>query len=313
MNHRLTTSRQATLPSWTPNSTDALTVEAAPVGGEAPAGGGGARPNGAAGEGENAPAPFYEAFKSEALRTSPSVQLFKDVEALAEGYVSLEKRFGVDPNRRLELPADPKDVEGMRKVFARLGAPEKADGYGFSLAKEANDADKAMLAAFTTRAHELMMPTTMAKGVMDFWLEQVAAGQESENRANAQRVAEGQAALRAEWGAAYPQRLREIGTMVAKYGDEALVKELDETKIGNYPNLAKLLGKLVERMAEPGSIGDRNESVGDRGGLLTPSQATAQAKALETHPALRDKNHPQHKAIVAERDRLLTMAETPAP
>jgi hypothetical protein len=278
-----------------------------PAGEGAAAGASGGAPAGANG----AAAPFYEAFTKEAIRTSPSVQLFKDVEALAEGYVNLEKRFGIEPNRRLDLPADPNDTAAMRAIWGKLGLPEKADGYKLTLAPEATEADKAMLASFTGRAHELGLPTAMAKGVMDFWVEQVAAAQTASHDASVAALHAGEEALKKEWGQAYEPRLREIGALVVKYGDPALAAELTADKIGNHPELAKFLGKIIERMAEPGVMGGDGGAPppGFDGKVLSPAQASAAAQAIEANPGLRDKNHPQHKALVAERQRLLAMAE----
>jgi hypothetical protein len=105
------------------------------AGGDGGGGGGGgdaaAAAAAAAAAGGGGSAAYYESFTNEGLRTNPSVQNFKTVEELAHGYVSLEKRFGIDPARRLDLPADP---ERQRRhaggVFEKLGLPEKPTATG---------------------------------------------------------------------------------------------------------------------------------------------------------------------------------------
>jgi hypothetical protein len=293
-----------------------MTISDAGGGAAAGAGGGDGGAAGGAGGGGGEKA-YYETFANADLRTHPSVHNFKTVEDLASGYVNLEKRFGIDPKRRIDLPADPNDAEGMRAVYARLGLPEKPEGYGFKLDDKASDGDKAMLAKFVDHAHKAGMPAPMAKAAMEFWTAQVAEATAAQQEAFKAQAAEGKAALQKDWGAAYEPRVKEIGNLLATYGDKALVDELNGEKLGNYPNLARFLGKILDRMAEPGSAGGEGGDA-DRGNgrPLTPAQATAAARALEGDPikgaALRDRNHPQHKAVVAERMALLAMTQPAA-
>lgn len=243
------------------------------------------------------------------MRTNPIVHRFTSAEELARGYVNLEKRFGVDPNRRIDLPADPNDAEGMRAVFAKLGLPDKPDGYGLTLDDKATDADKTMLTDFTAKAHELGIPASQAKGIMDFWMQKTAAAKAAETEAFNHAATEGMATLKKDWGAGFDGRLKEVGGLIKQYGGEALVAELDGDKLGRYPNLAKMLGAMLDRMAEPGGPGGGSGDAAAADRLPTPDQAKAMARALEADPikgkALVDPQHPMHKATVAERSRLL--------
>lgn len=246
--------------------------------------------------------PWYEGFKDEAVRTSPVIQKFSDPEALAGAYVNLEKRFGIDPNRRVDLPADPKDEAGWQAVWAKLGRPDKPDGYGFQLGEGATDADKQLVTDYAATAHKLGLNADQARGAMQFLIDQQAKSADASKMAFEARAREGRAELHKEWGQAYETRVKDIAGAVRQYGDEALAKELDETGIGNYPNLAKMISRMMERMAEPGSLPGRSgEAAPINRGPLTPAQAQARLRELETNPALRDRNHPQHKALVEER------------
>lgn len=285
------------------------------AGAGAGAGAGEGAGGGAGGAGEGAAA-YYEAFQNADLKTHPSIHNFKTPEELASGYVNLEKRFGIDPARRLDLPADPNDKEGMRAVYARLGLPDKVEGYGFTLEEGASEADKGMLERFTKNAFEAGMPKSMADAAVKFWLGEVANAKAAEVEAFKAQAAAGVSALKADWGAAYETRSKEIGRLLNELGDKDLVAELDGEKLGNYPNLARFLGKMLDRMAEPGSAGGQSGdgAAGDR--PLTPTQAEGAVRALEGDPikgaALRDRSHPMHKAVVDERTRLLSMT-TPKP
>lgn len=260
-----------------------------------------------------AQAAFYEGFADANLKTDPTIQTFKSVEELAKGHVALMKRFGIDPARRVDLPADPNDKDGMAAVFTKLGRPEKPDGYGFKLDDKASDADKAFLARALPALHGANLTTEQAKGVFEFWMKEAQDAAAGGAAAQQAAVAAGTEALRKEWGAAYEARTREIGALLVKHGDPALAAELDTPeKLGNHPALSRFLGKLLDQMAEPGVAGGGSGDAA-RGGerALTPAQAAAAVRQIEGDPvkgaALRDANHAMHKAVVEERIRLLAM------
>ena len=130
-------------------------------------------PNGGA-----APAPaFWEGFTDKGLAADQTVTKFKTAEEMARGYVNLEKRFGVPAERRIDLPEDMANAEAMRPVFAKLGLPDKPDGYGFKLAEGASEADNAMLGKYVEAAHKVGLPTAQARQMLDWWVEQNAAAQ----------------------------------------------------------------------------------------------------------------------------------------
>lgn len=298
--------------SITPRWNRTLTAETGD-GGDGGGGGGGEAAAAAAAAAAASAKPYYEAFTDEALKSSPSVQKWKDPQELAGAYVALEKRYGIDPARRIDLPADPNDAEGMRAVFAKLGLPDKADGYGLKLDDKATDADKALVTGFAEAAHKLGLPAPMAHGVMKFWMEQTAAAATAQADEAKARAADGEAALKTEFGQAYEPRIREISKLVEKYGDPELAKVMNADGLKSYPNVAKMLAKLLDRMAEPGAAGGEggDGATGDR--AMTPNQARAAVAQLEGDPvkgvALRDKTHAQHKAVVDERQRLLMLID----
>lgn len=279
-----------------------------------PVGGGGAAPAGAA-PGAPATAAFYESFADKTLAALPAVQKFKSPEDLAASYIALEKRFGVDPARRIDLPTDPNDTEAMRAVYAKLGLPEKPDGYGLALPEGATDADKALIGKFTEAAHKMGMPAPFAKEVTAFWLAQAQEAQAAQAAAWSERTAKGNADLKAEFGGAFEQKNREIDLFLDRYADPELKEALKGENRGGYPGLTKMIAKLIDKMAEPDIAGGRSGDAGGHGGerALTPVQARAAVTALQADPvkgkALFDRSHPMHKEVVAERSKLLAMAE----
>lgn len=263
-------------------------------------------------------AAFYESFADKSLAGSPVIQKFKGPEDLAKSYIALEKRFGVDPARRLDLPEDMTDAKAMRDVYSKLGLPEKADGYTTKLPDGASEADKAVYGAFTAKAHEIGLPDGMAKGVLDFWADQNAKALEAGKVAWDSRVADGKTELTQAWGAAEAVNRKAVDTLLERYGDVENKKALMGDGMNAYPGMALMLAKMAARMSEPeGAGGGSGDGAKLTDPVLTPNQATAALATLEADPikgkALTDRTHVMHKQVVAERTKLLRMKDGHPP
>jgi hypothetical protein len=264
------------------------------------------QPNGGA-----APEPkFWESFADKSLAESNSVTRWPSVEEMAKGYVSLEKRFGVPPERRIDLPEDMTKPEALREVMTKLGLPEKPDGYGFKLPEGASEQDNAMLGKYVEAAHKAGVPTPQAKQMLDWWVEQNAAAQTAAAQALTQRKTEGEGALKTAFGGAYEDRMREAKNLLTRYDPEGKTG-LTADNLTTFPAWTQMLIRMSDRMQEPGGLpaGEPPEG-GER--PLTPAQAKAQLNTFNLDQAkqlaLFDPKHPSHKAVLAERTKLLEAA-----
>jgi hypothetical protein len=252
--------------------------------------------------------PFYESFTKDAVKTSPTIQRYKTAEDLAEAHLNLEKRFGIDPNRRLDLPEKADDKEGWKAVYEKLGVPKTPDDYGFKMPDAAPEADKALVGEYVKLAHEANVPKAQAEALFKWFTDKATAAAAAQAEAFAAQAKAGEAELKKEWGDAYDHRSKEIGRLLIKHGDAQLAKDL-EGKLGNYPGLARTLGKIVDAMAEPSAAGGGSGEAGTGERPLTPAQSKAEARKIEAMPAFRDAKDPTHKDLVRRRSELLRAAE----
>jgi hypothetical protein len=265
---------------------------------------------GAGGEGGEA-APWYSELPDD-LKASQLVLRSKTlVDALTAGNAA-EKRLGVPANELIRLPTKPEDVEGLKAVYKALGAPDTPDGYKIDW-EGSTDEDKAVVGEFAKFMHEKgPFPPAALAAAAEFWRGKISAEDEAFAKADEAAKATTEAALRAEWGAAYDQRKTEIGKLITEIGGEDVAKELNaDSVLGNSPALAKMLAKIVDMRAEGGPSGDGQTAVvGDR--KMTPGQARVNLAALEgderKSKALFDAEDPMHAAVVEERNKLLAMA-----
>ena len=228
---------------------------------------------------------------------------------MARGYVNLETRFGVPAERRIDLPEDMANEEAMRPVWGKLGLPDKPDGYGFKLPDGASEADNAMLGKYVEAAHKAGVPAGQARQMLDWWVQQNADAQARAAEALTTRKTEGESALKTAFGGAYDARMREAQNLLKRYDPDAKTG-LTAENLTTFPAWTQMLIRMADRMAEPEGHIDGTTEQADR--PLTPGQANAALATFNLdeakQKALFDDKHPAHKAVLAERNKLLEAA-----
>lgn len=285
-----------------------------PAGGAPPAGGDGAKP-------WSFPTdkPFAE-YLPERVRTDPSFRDIKSFENLAESFVNAQKLVGADKATILQVPKDD-DAKGWTDLYGKIGRPEKADGYKIPKradGKEYDSDSQGFQKAIVPKLHEAGLSQRQIDVLVPAWNAVFDNANKARADADAADRTKAETALKAEWGTAYDDKLKLAQAAISHYAGElkitdTVLAELDSTKLGNTPGLAKLLAHLGGQLKEDGLIGK-----GDTGfaAALSPAEAKQQINAMsgdaETKKALLDPKHPQHKEIVEKRQRLYEQAYPPA-
>ncbi|WP_397402708.1 hypothetical protein [Phenylobacterium sp.] len=287
---------EAPNPVETPNPTPNSGTEAAPNPAPAPAGA----------SGDDAP---WHASLPDDLKSQPGVLRHATMADAIQAGIAAEKRLGVPADQLVRLPTKPDDKEAYGAIYKALGAPDAADGYKLDLTG-ASDDDVATVTEFTKAMHEAgPFPPAFLQAAANWYRAETAKAAEAQAAEDAALTKAAETELRTEWGAAYDTTLKEIGKLITDLGGERLAQELDlDSKVGSSPELARFLKKVLDKQAEGGPTADgQRADVG--GGAMTPSQAYAARAALEGDPvkgaALMNKSHPQHAAVVEERNRYL--------
>lgn len=266
---------------------------------------------------EPPPAAFYEAFADKQLAADPRLHRFASGEELAKSYIALEHRFGIPPERRIDLPEDMANDEQMREaVWSRLGLPGTPEGYNLKLAEGASAEDTQLLGSFLGAAHKAGVPTPQAKAMLEWWVGESRARLQASNEAFAQRKADGEAELRKAFGNAYDDRMREAANILKRYDPEGKTT-LTAEMLTTVPHWTQMLIRMSDRMAEPeGGLGGLAETEATER-PLTPAQAQGKLNEFNLdqakQQALHDAKHPAHAAVLAERNRLLSALPRTGP
>jgi len=219
------------------------------------------------------PTTWTDSIADEALKGYAVERQWKEPAAVVESFRNLEKLVGVPKDRLLHLPEREDDAEGWGKVFARLGRPEKPEGY--KLPGTEGDAGEFAKAA-TSWFHAAGLTQRQAQTVAEKWNEHMAAHEAklAETLAAASEADIGK--LREEWGQAYNAKVERGRRAAREFGLDVDALTKVEHAMGTGPFL-KFFAAVGERLGEHEFVaGDAPQ----KSGPLTPAQAQARIAAL---------------------------------
>jgi hypothetical protein len=259
-------------------------------------------------------APFYATW-SEDLRGYQSIVNAKSPEDVGRMLVAAEKRLGVPADRLLTMPDKPDDPEAWGKVWNALGRPEKPEDYGVQLGEGATDADKAFMDKFVSKAHAAGANKAVIAASVEVFNEMVQQAHEQQAEADKQAAQHALDVTAKAWGAKADVYKAEIpkllDTIGAELKIEGLVDKLNAVGLGNSPELLQVFAAITDKLAEHDGLPGGGQAGGNT--TLTPDQARAARLALESDAekgvALRDRNHKNHAAVMAERNTLFALEQ----
>lgn len=262
-----------------------------------------------AAEGAGDDKPWYDGLPDD-LKKEKSLLRFASLEDATRAFVGAEKRLGIPHDQVLRMPSTPEETKAL---YAKLGAPETADGYQIEVPADASDDDKAAAKSFAEHMHKAgPFPADFVKAAVEWNNAQAEAASTALADAQAARRAESEALLKKELGAAYDPDFKAVGKLLAEIGGQDLADELDASGLGDNPRLMLALHKLMDERAEPGALEGQREGKVD-GAKLSIGQAKAALENLIADPvkgaALRDNTHSMHQSVLKERNRLAAMAD----
>lgn len=183
----------------------------------------------------------------------------------------LQKFLGADKaGRGLVLPKDADDADGWSAVYAKLGRPESAEGYGLD---KLEGADPAFAKDAAETFHKLGLSERQASQLAEWWGQTLASQGEAETAEYVAKADEEMAELRAEWGNAADrnEEMARRGAQAFGFSGEELDKI--ERSIGTKA--------IMERFLAVGQKLGEDRIPAQRGGSAALSPAGAQERIAE--------------------------------
>ena len=288
-------------------------------GGGGGGGGGGGSPPSRPAAPPPPPAPTgpFDALSGE-NKTYYEAKQYKNVDDVFTALRHAESFVGMDKAQLLKLPAD-RSIDKMGEVFQALGKPKDLAGYEFKENPEIGLAGPAF-EGFQKAADKYHLTKDQAHGLIEEFYKPLAASLGEKSVAEKQASLEaGEKAARELFGAGADvavediPEIKAINALLEEYGDEKLDEYLFKSGRGNDPALMSFLSKIAKLVGEPNTLpGERGRDT-KIGGELTPAEASLKLAEFDrvNNDALMRKSHPDHAALLVERERLIKAANPP--
>lgn len=219
---------------------------------------------------------FADSIKDPKLKEYVTRKGFKDAEALAASYASLEG-LASDQTKRVLLPTGPDDKEGIDRVYTALGRPATPDDYGLT---ELQGADPEFAGKMAGWLHKLGGNKEAVTELAGEWNKYVADRAAAEDAAFKQQSQADWTALRTEWGGEFPANAEAFRRAAQTFGlSEEDIGAIEGAKGTRWT--VNLLSKIGKGLGEDTFI----EGEGQRGFGLSVEAANTRLAALKTDKA----------------------------
>lgn len=249
----------------------------------------------------------------DSYRSDPTISKHTDLNSLMKEHVGAQAMLG---RKGLVIPKEGDDETVYSSYREALGVPTSAEAYtleGFS-PNESLQWDKDFQGVLNQVAHEESISDKGLARILSTYAEWAQGKIDGASGAASELTSAQLQTLKEEFGGTYEAKTGAAAAALNSLtsGDPGSVANQilsDGTKLGDNPGFIKVMAQVGASMAEKGLIG---EKVVNTGGM-TPEEAQKALDKLEGNrenfeSIFNDPYSPDHKELVAERERLLQYA-----
>ena len=230
----------------------------------------------------------------EEYREEKSLQNFNKMDDFVKSYLHSQKMVGLD---KIPVPNKHATDEDWKEVYKKLGSPDTADAYKYSLPED-HAVPEDTLKSFSEEAVKLGLLPNQADGIMKYYNEVINQGVNEQNIKSEEARAASEVDLRKEFGSTYDNKITGAKNLAtATLGADFLNTTMlaDGSKLGDNTQIVKAFANLSEKLSEDDIV------KGDTPDYLTTNDITKQIGALQQPgSAYWDKKHPAHSVAVEE-------------
>jgi hypothetical protein len=241
-----------------------------------------------------APTVDFQSLIPEEYREEKSLQNFNKMDDFVKSYLHSQKLVGLD---KIAVPNKHATDEDWKEVYKKLGSPETADAYKYSLPED-HQVPEDTLKSFSEEAVKLGLLPNQADGIMKYYNEVINQGLNDQNikAEEARKISEQE--LRQEFGPTFDNKITGAKNLAtATLGADFLNNTMlaDGSKLGDNIQIVKAFANLSEKLSEDDIV------KGDTPDYMTTNEITKQIASLQQKgSAYWDKKHPAHAVAVEE-------------
>jgi hypothetical protein len=215
------------------------------------------------------------------IKDDPSLKPIKDISGLAKSYVNAQKMIGAD---KIVLPGKNATEAEWANLYRKMGLPESVDKYELNLPKD-QKLDESLVKGFKEAAHKAGVLPNQAEKILNQYIQDtqaVLSKMEADKKVEATQKIE---ALKTEWGKDFEKNVRTAQVALKEFGDESFTQYLDQTGLGNDPQVIKFMAKLGNLLSEDQIKG---ANTGQKFGGMTMDEVNQKIAAIQSNPKYSD-------------------------
>jgi len=245
-----------------------------------------------------APQPTESSWKdtiSEVYRNDPNIEKFTEIDALAKSYINATRMIGQD---KMVVPNKNFTEDQWEEAYVKMGRPESAEKYSLDVKSDVVSLDEQAIKSFQEQSFKLGLNNEQAKGVLDFYKNNMEAQTQQAKIDAETSQAQAQNLLRQEWGRDYDSNIAKAKSLAtANLSPEIFQMQLaDGSLLGDNVDVIKGFAKIANMMSEDKILSTESENM-DR----------SQDIQAEIDQIMNDKNgpywnssHPNHDKVVQQ-------------
>jgi hypothetical protein len=211
----------------------------------------------------------------EDLRSNASLQNINDIPSLAKSYVHAQSLVGAD---KIVIPKEGATPEEWSNFWKKVGRPDEATAYNLNKPENFPDQafDQKMLEHMQGIFHETGLTSRQAETLYNKYMDYIAGEYNTSQQEFTKQAEESLQKLKVDFGSEYNVKLAAAQRTLQQFGSPELVSYLDQTGLGNSPELIKLFANIGLSMSES-TARDGESRVS---GQVTSQQAMAEIDNL---------------------------------
>lgn len=171
-----------------------------------------------------------------------------------------------------QIPSEDADEEEWAEFYRKIGRPESAEGYGLirpDNLPEYIPYDDGMEQSFRQAALTLNLSDAQAKGLFEWYHENVRDAHSAVQEEREQQYAEAEKSLKQELGQKYGESLELARRAVRTFGGEEMAALLEESGLGNHPAVFRTFFNIAKAVADDTLVSGSPETEAKTGMLET--------------------------------------------
>jgi hypothetical protein len=245
--------------------------------------------------------PTWKDSISEVYRNDPNIEKFTEIDALAKSYINATRMIGQD---KMVVPNKNFTEDQWEEAYVKMGRPESAEKYSLDVKSDIVSLDEQAIKSFQEQSFKLGLNNEQAKGVLDFYKNNMEA-QTQQAKVDAETTqAQAQNILRQEWGRDYDSNIAKAKSLAtANLSPEVFEMELaDGTRLGDNVDVIKGFAKIASMMSEDKILSTESENMDRTEDIQTEIDQIMNDK----NGPYWNKSHPNHDKVV---QKVYTMRE----